>query len=253
MVHEYVVLALHTLFPNYGQTTISNLSRQDPPPSWVKTIPLQVLHQLACVAASYNNQELQAVTDVIIIAFFFLLWPGEYTGTKYDSSPFHLSYVTFSVGRTLFDTATDTDNELVATIFVILVFTTSKDGMRGEKIGHGATGDPPLCPKEVLWHLVSHLQQHGAPADTPLARFKTPRGCWTNVTPLWSWNTLRPWSKSSQEPIWASCIKMYLHGPFGQQAPWHSSVPAWILISSAPLDAGGGTKFWGISMCRLIQ
>ena len=53
-----------------------------------------------------------------------------------------------------------------------------------EDFDHGATGDPPLCPKEVLWHLVSHLQQHGAPADTPLARFKTPRGCWTNVTPL---------------------------------------------------------------------
>ena len=57
---------------------------------------------------------------MIIIAFFFLLRPGEYTGTKSDSSPFRLSDVTFSVGFTVFDTATATDNDLAATNFVIL-------------------------------------------------------------------------------------------------------------------------------------
>ena len=100
-------------------------SRQYPPPSQVKPIPVQVLLWLACVAASSKDQELQAVADMIINAFFFLLRPGEYTGTKYDSSPFHLSDVTFSVGRTVFDTAT--------AIFVILIFSTQKNGVRGEK------------------------------------------------------------------------------------------------------------------------
>ena len=52
-----------------------------------------------------------------------------------------------------------------------------------EKIGHGATGDPLLCPKEALRRQVAHLQQHGDPANTPLSCFKTPRGRWTNVTP----------------------------------------------------------------------
>ena len=52
-------------------------SRQDPPPSWVKPIPVKVLRRLACMAAASNDQELQAVADMIIIAFFFLLWPGE--------------------------------------------------------------------------------------------------------------------------------------------------------------------------------
>ena len=63
-------------------------SRQDPPPSRVKPIPVQVLRRLACVAAAYRYPELQAVADMIIIAFFLLLRPGEYTGTKYESSPF---------------------------------------------------------------------------------------------------------------------------------------------------------------------
>ena len=63
-------------------------SRQDPPPSRVNPIPVQVLRRIACVAAASRDPELQAVTDMIIIAFFFLLCPGEYTGTKSDSSLF---------------------------------------------------------------------------------------------------------------------------------------------------------------------
>ena len=87
-------------------------SRKDPPPSRVKPIPVQVLRLLACVAAASRDPELQAVADMIIIAFLFLLRPGEYTGTKSDSSPFRLSDVTLSVGRTVFDTSTATDNDL---------------------------------------------------------------------------------------------------------------------------------------------
>ena len=65
-------------------------SRQDPLPSRVKPIPVQVIRRLACVAAASRDPELQAVVDMIFIAFFFLLCPGEYTGTKSDSSPFRL-------------------------------------------------------------------------------------------------------------------------------------------------------------------
>ena len=63
-------------------------SRQGPPPSRVKPIPVQVLCWIACVAAASRDPELHAVADMIIIAFFFLLYPGEYTGTKSDSLPF---------------------------------------------------------------------------------------------------------------------------------------------------------------------
>ena len=94
---------------------------------------------------------------MIIIAFFFLLRPGEYIGTKFDSTPFRLSDVTFSVSHTVFDTTTATENELAAATFVILIFSTQKNGVRGEKIGHGATGDPLLFPKEALRRRVTHL------------------------------------------------------------------------------------------------
>ena len=93
-----------------------------------------------------------------------------------------MSDVTFSVVRTVFDTATATNNELAAATFVIHNFTTQKNGVWGEKIGHGATGDPLLCPKEALRRL-AHLRQHSAPMDSPLARFKMPKRRWKNVTP----------------------------------------------------------------------
>ena len=51
-------------------------SRQDPPPSRVKPIPVQFLLGLACVAAASNDPDLQAFIDIIIIAFFFFLQPG---------------------------------------------------------------------------------------------------------------------------------------------------------------------------------
>ena len=67
---------------------------------------------------------------MIIIAFFFLLCPGEYTGTKSDSSPFQLSDVTFSVGRTEFDTSTATENDLAAATFVMVSRTDRKSVVR---------------------------------------------------------------------------------------------------------------------------
>ena len=119
---------------------------------------------------------------MIILAFFFILRAGEYTGTKYDSTPFCLSDLTFSVGRTVFDTATATENELVtatdnelaAATFVILTFSTQKNGVRCVKIGHGASGDPLLCPKKALRRRVTHIRQQDAPADTPLSCFTSP-------------------------------------------------------------------------------
>ena len=87
---------------------------------------------------------------MVISAFFFLLRPGEYKGTKSDSSPFRLSDVTFSVSRTVFDTKTATDNDLAAATFVILNFTTQKKWRaRRENWPWGHRG-PPIMPQGGL-------------------------------------------------------------------------------------------------------
>ena len=166
-------------------------TKKDPPPSRVKPIPVQILKYIVGIALASGDEQLMAVADMIIIAFFFLLRPGEYTASKSNSTPFRLCDVTFSVGRTVFDSATASEMELAAATFVILLFTDQKNGVRGEKIGQGATGDPLLCPKQALRRRVLHLRNNGAPADSPLSRFKTPAGRWKNVTPTMISATLK--------------------------------------------------------------
>ena len=121
-------------------------TRQDPPPNRVKPIPVQILRAVAAIAAATNDPELQAVSDMIILAFFFLLRPGEYTASKSDSTPFRLCDVTLSVGRTVFTSASSEADLLTAT-FCILIFTTQKNGVRNEKNWTGCLrGSPPVSP-----------------------------------------------------------------------------------------------------------
>ena len=122
------------------------------------------------MAASSTDQELQAVVDMIIIAFLFLLRPGEYTGTESDSAPFCLSDVTFSVGRTVFDTATATDNELSAATFVILIFSTQKNGVRGENRPWGHRR-PAVMPKGGLAAASNAPLTTGRPREHPSCTF----------------------------------------------------------------------------------
>ena len=56
--------------------------------------------------------------------------------------------------------------------FVSLLFTTQKNGVKGESIGHGRTGHPQGCPVAVMCRRLAYLQRHGATSETPLSIFK---------------------------------------------------------------------------------
>lgn len=62
--------------------------KQDPPANQVKPVPIQVVCRIAVVAANLppDAHTLRAVADMIIIAFFFLLRPVEYTDLPSDST-----------------------------------------------------------------------------------------------------------------------------------------------------------------------
>ena len=55
--------------------------REDPPPDCVKPIPFQVILYLATTAFAVEAaaEGTKAIADMVILAFFFLLRPGEYT------------------------------------------------------------------------------------------------------------------------------------------------------------------------------
>ena len=122
-------------------------------------------------AAKNGSPRDHAIADLSWIAFFFLLRPGEYCagGTKTVTTPFTLRDIQFFVGNQPFQATTASAPTCAAATFGSLLFTTQKNGVKGESIGHGATGHPRACAVATIRRRVAHLRQHGATPDTHLA------------------------------------------------------------------------------------
>ena len=148
--------------------------KTDPAPLRVKPIPITVIRNIAVSATSdVVSSTFQAASDMIILAFFFLLRPGEYTDN--DGDPFRLDNVQLFIGDTRLPLGTAPECELRLARFASLTFTTQKNGVRGEVIGLACSGDPYLCPVQAIIRRVLYLRRHSAPPTTPLARvFNTP-------------------------------------------------------------------------------
>ena len=166
--------------------------KQDPPANRVKPIPIQVIRRIAAIAASLppDAHTLRAVADMIIIAFFFLLRPGEYTDSPSDSTPFAFADVQLFVGTIRLNLASSSDAQLLTATSAALTFTTQKNGVENEVVKLGRSGDPFLCPTLAVARRILHLRAARAPGHTPLARVFTPRGV-ERVTPGVITKTLR--------------------------------------------------------------
>jgi len=125
---------------------------------------------------------------MIIIAFFFLLRPGEYTDAPSDTVPFTLGNVQLFIGPRRLDLNTTPIAELSQARFASLTFGDQKNGVRGEVIGLARSGDPYVCPVLAIVRRVIHLRTHSAPLDTPLARVY---GSSSRVTPAAITKSLR--------------------------------------------------------------
>ncbi|MHA7856432.1 hypothetical protein [Marinobacter shengliensis] len=100
-------------------------AREDDPPNRVKPIPVSLIRYLSDTVLPNDIADL-TITDMIIIEFFFLLRPGEYTGTANDDTPFCLQDVQlFVIGRRI-DLLLAPPEELLAATSVSLTFTTHK-------------------------------------------------------------------------------------------------------------------------------
>jgi hypothetical protein len=148
---------------------ISKWKKEDPPPHRVKPIPIQVIRRLAFISMNSTCELTKCTTDMIIIAFFFLLRPGEYTNSASDTTPFTIADVQLFIGGRRLHIPTSTDAELLTATFASLTFTTQKNGVRGEVIGLGLSGDAYLCCVRACARRVIHLRTHNASATTPLA------------------------------------------------------------------------------------
>ena len=144
---------------------------QDPPPGRLKPIPIPILHCAHAIASTAGDAESLAAADMMWLAFFFLLRPGEYTGTSKRSHPFRIPDVGLWVNDTQIQYPSASVADLSSVTFVSLTFVTQKNGNKGEVVGHGRSGHPFACPVLSIIRRLLHLRNNNAPHDTPLCHF----------------------------------------------------------------------------------
>jgi hypothetical protein len=146
--------------------------KEDAPPSRLKPVPIIIvifiLHQ-AYTPSTTNDR--QAIADLITITFYFLLRPGEYTGTASDDAAFRLEDIELHVNDRAIDPLTFSDADFHAATFVSLTFTTQKNGTKGEIITHGLSTDALACPVKATVRRILHIRQNKATKTTPLASY----------------------------------------------------------------------------------
>ena len=172
------------------QRMLKAFSKKDPPPNRVKPVPVQVLHRIMTVARAGNDPFQLATADMITLAFFFLLRPGEYTSSPSDTTPFTLQDVQLFSGQRRLDLSTAPEASIRSATFATLTFTNQKNGVRGEVIGLGTSGNPHLCPVRAVVRRILHLRASQADPSTPLATV-THNNRIHRVTPAAITSTLR--------------------------------------------------------------
>jgi hypothetical protein len=170
------------------QPMIKSWKSSDPAPLCVKPIPIQVIRCVATLLqlSSASDSLYQATTDMIILAFFFLLWPEEYTDN--DNTPFCLKDVQLFIGPRCLNLQTSSAAELTQACFGSFTFTDQKNGVHSKVFGQASTGNSFVCLVKALVRRVLYLRSQNAPPTTPLSRvFNTP----ARVTPSVLTATLR--------------------------------------------------------------
>ena len=151
---------------------LSAYKKEDPPPTRVKPVPLPIITHAADLCYLANTASCNAIADMLLLGFYFLLRPGEYAYTDNpDAAPFRICDVHLLINNRRIPYATATQPILAQVNFVALEFTTQKNGVRGELVGLGLSGHPTYCPVKALLRHVIHLKTYNAPPTTPLYSF----------------------------------------------------------------------------------
>ena len=124
---------------------------------------------MALVHAS-PTPKLTASINMIWIAFYFLLHPGEYYQAT-DNHPLCLGHVTFTIRHQKLNTYTMLESDLYHATNTSLTFNNQKNHEWGKVIGHARSGHSTTCPVYALSHWCITLHCTGGTASTPLCTY----------------------------------------------------------------------------------
>ena len=139
---------------------------------------MSLLRQVVSLSHQANCPIAKAEADTLAIGVFFLLRPGDYVDRPDDvlDSLFRLRDLSLWIGSRAIDPVTCSIPDLQAATFALLTFMRQKNGVRGEKIGHGHSGNPHICPVLCLVARAIALRfLPGTPAN-PLNAYRATAG-----------------------------------------------------------------------------
>jgi hypothetical protein len=154
------------------QRQIKSYHKVDDPPRRVKPIPIIItVYVMSSTFGRERNEGDLTIEDMITITFFFLLRPGEYTGTTTDDTPFRLEDVALYVCDRRLDFMTASFVELDAATSVSYTFTTQKNGTRDEKMVQGLSGDSKCCPVTATARRIKYHQAKNSKQTVSIASY----------------------------------------------------------------------------------
>jgi hypothetical protein len=118
---------------------------------------------------------------MIILAYFFLMRPGEYcyTSTTTEAHPFRFQDIELFLGTTFLPLLTSTPSQLMAATYIRLTFATQKNANRGEKIGMSTNNHHFFCPCKAAARRILYLRDHTTDMNLPLHTYFHPAtGAW---------------------------------------------------------------------------
>ena len=150
------------------QRQLRGYKRNDPAPARVRPIPWPALREAQRIALSSAGTEKECtLVDLMWIAYFFLLRPGEYLYTTGEHA-FRLQDIVLRIGSVDHNATNVNLEQASESNFIGLTFTEQKNGVKGEIIGLTPSGDPWACAVKAIVRRVVHLRRHHAHPDTKL-------------------------------------------------------------------------------------
>jgi hypothetical protein len=212
-----------------------------------------VLHKAHALAEASLQvlSRLFAAGDCLILAFYFLLRPGEYSGAPRTTADdlFRFQDVAIWIGQRRLEPLTCPSDDMLAATFVTVTFISQKNGVRGETLGHGRSGHPSLCPVAALTRRLLHLR---LTTLTPINAFRLLSVArWHFVLPADVTTILRRAVALLPPPSPISPQVTSPPAPRGRAALWPCSAAALTPIASALLAGGGRTRCTATSMSKI--
>ncbi len=166
---------------------MEGMRRQDPLPRPQLAVPVKLVTTASKLAQSGSDPKMHAVTDLMLIAFYYLLRSGEYTKPKFIRTKegkrrkasrtvqFRVKDVGFFNGCYAIKKEGATLKDLLRATTATLRLHDQKNGRMGDCITQEAI---PNGPTQALARRVHHILSNGGNGDTLLCEYCLPNGTW---------------------------------------------------------------------------